>query len=152
MMRKADRQQLIVRLIRASRIGTQSDLRDALRAHGIECDQATVSRDIKELGLVKVVDASGGYHYALRDDVSPTVHASRLADLRRLIRTVEWSGNLLVIQTGPGNAPAAGEVFDHLGLAEILGTIAGDNTLLAVVREGVPPSKVAEKILKEVGQ
>jgi transcriptional regulator of arginine metabolism len=151
-MRKSERQQLILDLIRAARIGTQAELRNALGARGVDCDQGTISRDIRELGLVKIADAGGHYQYARRDDVSQSARSVRLGDLKRLIRAVDWSANLLVIRTDPGHAPAAGEALDHLGLSEIIGTVAGDDTLLAVVREGATARVAVEKILEEVGK
>jgi transcriptional regulator of arginine metabolism len=151
-MRKSERQQLILDLIKATRIGTQAELRDALSARGIECDQGTISRDIRELGLVKIAEPTGEYRYAPREDVSQAGRAARTGELRRLIRSVDWSVNLLVIRTDPGHAPAAGDALDHLGLSEIIGTVAGDDTLLCVVREGVAARAAAERILEEVGK
>lgn len=149
---KAERQKMILKIIREAKIATQMELREALRARGVECDQATVSRDIRELALVKVADERGRYHYTLLEEASPTLRATKLGVLKRFIKTVEWSGNIVVIKTDPGNAPAVGEALDHLAFPEIIGTVAGDNTLLVVVREGTPARKAAEKILKEAGK
>jgi transcriptional regulator of arginine metabolism len=85
------------------------------------------------------------------DDVSPTVRVSRVAVLRQMVRSATGSGNLVVVKCGPGNAPAVGEALDHLNITEIIGTVAGDDTLLAVVREGVSGKRVADKFLKEIG-
>jgi len=150
-VRKSDRQSLVVEIVRGRKVATQTELRDALKERGVECDQGTVSRDIRELGLVKAAAEDGEYYYSVIDDVSPAVRVSRVAVLKQMVRAIEPSGNLLVFRCGPGNAPAVGEALDHLRVTEIIGTVAGDDTLLAVVREGVSAKKTAEKILKEIG-
>ena len=150
-IRKAERQQRIVEIVREQQIATQAGLRDALAAGGVECDQGTVSRDIRELGLVKAAGDDGGYYYAVIDDVSPTVRVSRISVLRQMVKSATASGNLVVVRCGPGNAPAVGEALDHLNITDILGTVAGDDTLLAVVREGVSAGRIADKFLKEIG-
>jgi len=150
-IRKAERQQRIVEIVREQQIATQAGLRDALAAGGVECDQGTVSRDIRELGLVKAAGDDGGYYYAVIDDVSPNVRVSRISVLRQMVRSATASGNLVVVRCGPGNASAVGEALDHLNIAEIIGTVAGDDTLLAVVREGASGKRTAEKFLKEIG-
>jgi transcriptional regulator of arginine metabolism len=151
-IRKSERQGAILEIVRRQPVATQSELRDALAARGLECDQATVSRDIRELGLVKAAGEDGGYYYASIEDVSPAVRVSRVSVLRQMVKAVIPSGNLLVLKCGPGNGPSVGEALDHLGLAEIVGSVAGDDTLLAVVREGASAKRVAEKLLKEIGQ
>lgn len=148
--RKTERQNTIVEIIRSQMISTQLELCEALRERGVEADQGTVSRDIRELGLVKAAGDEGGYHYALIDDVSPTVRTTRLSVLKQLVREAIPSGNLVVVKCGPGNASAVGEALDHLRVREIIGTVAGDDTLLAVVAEGASAKKVAEKLLREI--
>jgi transcriptional regulator of arginine metabolism len=150
-LRKTDRQSAIRELVRERHIATQSELRDALADRGYDVDQGTVSRDIKDLGIVKAASEDGAYHYALIDDVSPTVRSGRMSILRQVVRSVASSGNLIVIQCGPGNASPAAEAIDHLGYMDIIGTIAGDNTVLAVVREGADAKRVVEKFRKEIG-
>jgi transcriptional regulator of arginine metabolism len=147
---KTERQKLILKIIKESRITTQTELRDALREHDMDCDQATVSRDIKELNLVRVVDESGSYHYALLEEASPTFRVSRLAILKRFIKNITCSGNIIVIQTDPGSASPVAEAIDHLGLSDIIGTVAGDNTILAIVKEGKSAKKVVEKVFTEL--
>lgn len=151
-MKKTERQQLIVEIVRAERIATQGDVRDALASRGVECDQGTVSRDIRELGLVKAVADDGESYYAsVADVVPPSRRGLSASVLKALVRGVVASGNLIVVQCGPGNASAVGEALDRFGLPEIIGTVAGDDTLLVVVREGVSGKKTAEKLAKEIG-
>jgi transcriptional regulator of arginine metabolism len=148
--RKTERQQAIVEIIRERQISTQSELVDALGERGVEADQGTVSRDIRELGLVKAAGEDGEYHYALVDDISPAQRAARISVLRQLVKAAIPSGNLVVVRCGPGNAPAVGEALDHFGIREIIGTVAGDDTLLVVVAEGASSKKVADRIMKEI--
>jgi transcriptional regulator of arginine metabolism len=150
-MQKRERQQSIVEIIRSQQVATQSELRDALKARGVACDQGTVSRDIRELGLVKAASDDGNYYYALIDDVSPAVRTTRVSVLKQMVRSATASGNLIVIRCGPGNAPAVGEAIDHLGFSDVIGTVAGDDTLLVVVREGASAKRVADKFMKEIG-
>lgn len=148
---KTERQRLILTIITEHRIATQTELRDALREHGIACDQATVSRDIRELGLVRVADADGNTFYASLETAAPK-RSGRIEILRQFLRSVQWSGNLLVIHTDSANAHPVAEALDTLGFTEILGTVAGDNTIIAVVKEGTNAQALAERILKEAGK
>lgn len=142
----------MVEIVRNQQIATQAELRDALGERGLECDQGTVSRDIRELGLVKTVAPDGGSYYAVLGDVSPTVRVTRLSVLKQMIKEAIPSGNLIVVKCGPGNAASVGEALDHLRIADIIGSVAGDDTLLAVVRDGVSAHAAADQLLKEIGQ
>ncbi len=148
--RKQARQSAILEIIRRGKVSTQSDLRAALVDRGIECDQGTVSRDIRELGIVKAATDDGSYIYAVLDEVSPIVRTTRLSVLKQMIRTVVSSGNLIVIKCGPGNAPAVGDALDHLSLPNLIGTVAGDDTLFAVVAEGANTADTVAHLKKEI--
>ena len=148
---KADRQKLVASLVERMRIGTQQELLVALQRVGCVVTQATVSRDIRELGLVKAAAEDGNYYYALVDDVSQAVRTTRVSVLKQMVRSVEASGNLIVVKGVPGAAPAIGEAIDHLRLTALIGTVAGDDTLLAVVREGASAKRIADKLMKEIG-
>ena len=150
--KKHERQNAILEIVRHQQVATQAELRDALAARGVECDQGTVSRDIRELGLVKAAGGDGDYHYAAIDDVSPTVRGSRLSVLKQMIKAAVPSGNLIVIKCGPGNAASVGEALDHLSFGDIIGSVAGDDTLFAAVREGASARRIADKLMKEIGQ
>jgi transcriptional regulator of arginine metabolism len=145
-MTKAERQKAILALIRETRVATQHDLCELLFAkHGVECDQATVSRDVKELRLARLSDGEGHYY------ASPGAASAQAGSpLARLIRSVECSGNLLVIRTDAANAHPVAEAIDRLGFDEIIGTVAGDNTLFAALREGVAGEAVRQKLLGKV--
>jgi len=147
MSMKSDRQNAILDVIAKHSVATQSELKDRLRQRGIEADQATLSRDIRELGLVKASDDGAHYRYAPVESVSPPVHLKASSILARLVRKIECSGNLLVLKTDPGEASPVGLALDRMGWEEVVGTVAGDDTLLVVAREGVPARKLAKKIL-----
>ena len=143
---KTERQKAVLEAIAKQPVATQSEIKDLLKSRGIEVDQATISRDIKELGLVKVSSDGAHYHYAPVESVSPSAHRPA-AMLARLIKKVDWSGNLLVVKTDLGEASPVSLAIDRLGWPEVVGTVAGDDTLLVVVREGVPARKVAKKLM-----
>ena len=151
-MLKTERQELILRLIENQVIETQQDLVRQLRAQGSKATQATVSRDIRELQLVKVAREDGGYRYA-----QPRKPASSVSD--RMIRIltdsmvgVDHAGHMVVVKTLSGTANAAAEVLDALAWPEVLGTIAGDNTILMVARGEQEAAEVAERIGEYAGE
>ncbi|MBI2933111.1 MAG: arginine repressor [Planctomycetes bacterium] len=146
MTRKAERQRAILDLVRGRRVATQLELRRLLKARGHDVNQGTLSRDIHELGLLKAADG-GGTRYATVEEVTPVVRTESTALLARLVKAADWSGNLVVVQTDPGSANAVGVAVDHLQWPEILGTVAGDDTLLVVVREGTRARTLARRLL-----
>jgi transcriptional regulator of arginine metabolism len=144
---KVERQKAILDLVGRQAVATQQELKEMLKARGIEADQGTISRDIRELGLVKVSDDGAHYKYAPVEAV--TLHSPHRPSsiVARLVRKVDWSGNLLVVKTDLGEASPVSLAIDRLGWPEVVGTVAGDDTLLVVVREGVSARKLAKKIL-----
>jgi transcriptional regulator of arginine metabolism len=138
-----ERQGAILRLVEQRHLSTQAELAEALRSEGIDAVQATVSRDAAQLGLVKVRNGDGRLIYALPG----------AADLRRLEQLTSalrsWAGamvptgQLLVIQTPRGFAAALADAIDETGLQEVVGTIAGDNTVFVAVREGSSSTELA---------
>ena len=141
---KAKRQRLILDIIQSMQIETQEELARELERRGMPVTQATVSRDIKELGLIKSPTADGRYCYALPDSAP-----GGRERLRRLFREslldIDTSENLVVVKTLRGTAAAAGEAIDQLGWPEIVGTVAGDNTVLVVVRSREVAGQVADR-------
>jgi transcriptional regulator of arginine metabolism len=144
---KVERQKAILEVVGTRAVATQQELKELLKARGIDVDQATISRDIKELGIVKVSDDGTHYKYALVEAVAPPAAHKPAAIVARLVKKVEGSGNLLVVKTDLGEASPVSLAIDRLGWPEIAGTVAGDDTLLVVVREGVSARKVAKKLL-----
>lgn len=141
---KSRRQRLILQIIRDQAISTQEEMAQALQAEGVSVTQATVSRDIRELQLVKVPAADGGYQYAIPEDASPAHTRERLARvLRDCLIDIAYSENIIVVKTLTGTASAAAEAIDRMGWPQIIGSVAGDNTVLVVVR---PREAVTEVI------
>jgi transcriptional regulator of arginine metabolism len=141
---KFDRQGAILRLVREQTLATQADLAQALHDQGFDVVQTTVSRDVAELGLVKVRNAEGRLVYALpgAEDLD---RLSELATaLRRWVLSFEPSGNLLVVRTPAGFASPLAEVIDRAGPADVAGTIAGENTIFVAARDGVGGVELAE--------
>ena len=135
MISRRRRQQAILRLVREHAVSTQSDLVDELEAQGVEVNQSTVSRDIKDLGLVKTPRSTGWYCYAVPTNVVALTERS-IRILRDFVDSIDGSGHLAVVHTDSGNAHPVAEALDRLHLDMIVGTVAGDNTLLVVLHEG----------------
>ena len=147
MSSKSERQNALLEVIAGKAVSTQSELKELLKARGIVADQATLSRDIRELGLIKASDDGAHYRYAPVESVSPPAHMKASTTLARLVRKIDCSGNLLVVKTDPGEASPIGLALDRMGWSEVVGTVAGDDTLLVVVKEGVAARKLAKRIL-----
>ena len=131
---KAKRQALIREIVESQCIQTQEELADALARHGMVVTQATVSRDIKEMHLLKVLSEEGGYRYATMDKSEQGMNERLIRMLSDSVVDMSSANNLIVIHTLPGSAHVAGEAVDSLRWPEVLGTIAGDNTILVIVR------------------
>lgn len=131
---KFQRQAKILELIDRFEIETQEELTDHLRAFGYNTTQATVSRDIKELRLLKVLSENGGYKYATAERAEKGMSERFIRILAESVLTIESAVNLIVIKTISASAQAAAEAIDSLKWPELLGTIAGDNTILVIAR------------------
>jgi len=127
------RQSKILEIIKAEEIYTQEDLSEKLNELGFKTTQATVSRDIKELGLIKVAGKNGKSCYADTPKVPDHVLDKYGKILAETILSVKASDNLIIVKTLSGCAGAAAEVIDKVPYDEILGTIAGDNTILLII-------------------
>lgn len=127
------RQNRILELIKENNIETQEKLVELLKESGFNVTQATISRDIKELHLIKSMSPEGVYRYAVASSSDNSMTNRYMSILRDIVKNVSASGNLIVVKTLPGCANAAGEPLDCLGFQHVLGTIAGDNTLLMVI-------------------
>ena len=143
-MSKLERRSAIIRLVQERELSTQAELVEALRELGIEAVQTTVSRDIHQLGLVKVRRSNGRLVYSLPGAADLDRLAELGAALRRWTISIEATGNLVVILTPRGYAAPLADAIDAAGLAEVAGTVAGDNTVFVAAREGISGSEVAE--------
>lgn len=145
-MTKFERQGAILRLVQERELSTQAELVQALREQGIEAVQTTVSRDIHQLGLVKVRRSNGRLVYSLPGAADLDRLNALGAALRRWTVSVEATGNLVVIQTPRGYAAPLADAIDAAGLAEVAGTVAGENTIFVAARESVSGAELAEQL------
>lgn len=142
---KAKRQALIREIVEGQNIQTQEELADALRRHGLNVTQATVSRDIKEMHLLKVLAEDGSYRYATMDKEEQGTSDRLIRMLADSVLELSSANNLIVIRTLSGSAHVAGEAVDSLRWPEVLGTIAGDNTILVIVRSNEEVATVIDR-------
>ncbi|HWR45222.1 arginine repressor [Sporomusa sp.] len=127
-------------------IETQEDLADALSKHGIDVTQATVSRDIKELMLIKVPTGDGRYRYAFPPEQNIIMSQARLErTFQDSIVAIDYSQNIVVLRTLPGTAQAVAYTIDYVKWPEIIGTVAGDDTIFVLVK---PMDAVPQVIAK----
>ncbi|MGI5850956.1 MAG: arginine repressor [Clostridiales bacterium] len=141
----------ILEIIENMDIETQEELAEELRKRGIVVTQATVSRDIKELRLVKVMASSGVSKYALIDNAETGISQKLIRVFAESVISIDSSNNLIVIKTIAGSAQAAASAIDSLGWQEIVGCIAGDDTILVVVRESQPVNDIINRF-QQIGR
>ena len=145
-MSRFERQGAILRLVRERDLSTQAEVAEALRAEGIDAVQATVSRDITQLGLVKVRRPGGRLVYALPGSGDADRLSELATALKRWASSIVASGNLVVVQTPSGCAPPLAQAIDEARLADVAGTVAGDNTILVVAAEDAGGAEVASRL------
>ncbi len=138
MRKRQQRQEAIRRIVRGDRIRTQRALVDQLRDQGYECTQATVSRDITEMGLRKLPEGV----YVLAEDL----HLQRM--VRDLVKDVKSSGNLVLVKAQSGTAPGVAAALDAAELEGILGSVSGDDTILVVMTGEVEGLRIVETLDK----
>lgn len=143
---KTVRQVAILDIIEKQEIETQEELASALNARGIRVTQATVSRDIKELRLLKVLTPSGKYKYATGDQADNNLTDRFIRMLAESLLSVSSANNLVVVKTLSGSANVAAEALDSMHWPEVLGTLAGDNTVLLIIRSNEETITVTSRI------
>jgi transcriptional regulator of arginine metabolism len=147
-MAKTQRQHRIARLLEGHAVTSQGQLVDLLATDGVLATQATVSRDLEELGAVKVRMPGGDTVYAIpelpKDRVAPEDHLRRV--LGDWVVEVSHSGNIIVLRTPPGSAHVVASALDRAGLEDVIGTVAGDDTIMVVASERAGGSKVAKRL------
>jgi transcriptional regulator of arginine metabolism len=150
---KTQRQHRIARLLEQQAVSSQGQLVDLLAADGVVATQATVSRDLEELGAVKVRMGGGEPVYAVpelpKDRIAPEDHLRRV--LGDWAVEVAHSANLVVVRTPPGSAHVVASALDRAGIPGILGTVAGDDTILVVTSERVGGAKLARELSSLAG-
>ena len=143
---KGNRQKKILELVNRYHIETQDDLIDRLLVEGFSVTQATISRDIRELQLSKVLSGKGNYRYVApkKEDIATGLKFN--AALVDSITSVEYAQNLVVIKTYPGLANAVASGIDAMAIAEVLGCVAGDDTILVATRNEAAAKNFSERI------
>ena len=146
-MNKTERHNLIEDIVRTVRLETQSDLVAALSARGADCTQATVSRDIKELKLAKTLAEDGKYYYAgAGAGGQPQVAPKLLGAFTNGYLGAAYSANIVVVKTITGMAPACALALDAVQWPEVVGTLAGDDTVMVVTKSVSASKKIIKKI------
>jgi transcriptional regulator of arginine metabolism len=145
---KPQRQHRITRVLEEQAVSSQAQLVELLAADGIVATQATVSRDLEDLGAVKVRIPGGTMAYAIpehaKEASAPDDHLRRV--MGEFVLDVAHSGNLVVLRTPPGSAHVVGSALDRSGQRDVLGCVAGDDTVLLVCAEGVGGGTVAGQL------
>ena len=150
-MNKFDRQGAILRLVQERPLSTQEEVAEALREQGFDVVQTTVSRDIAQLGLVKVRNGNGKLVYALPGAADLRRIEELASAMRRWATAMTSAGQLLVITTPNGLAAALADAIDEAGLADVAGTIAGENTIFVAARDGMTGADLEEQFRHHLG-
>ena len=133
---KSQRQAKIMEIIATRNLETQEQLLDALQKEGFRATQATISRDIKELRIVKELTSLGTYRYTTSTNEMTGSFSSRLNTIfRECVVSFDYAQNIIVIRTLPGLASAAGSAIDAMNLNSVVGSLAGDDTVMVVMRD-----------------
>ncbi len=143
---KTNRQKKILQIIESRPISTQKDLAQALIDDGLQVTQATVSRDIKELNLIKISIGDNIYRYAAPQEAVAVSEKKFEFVLKEFVLGVDYSENIVVVKTAPANANVVAYALDNFIWKEVIGTVAGDDTILLVVK----PKEAAPQIVKRV--
>ena len=144
---KSKRQQEILDIIAQEEIETQEQLLERLRERGIETTQATISRDIKQLHLVKELTAGGIYKYSVSQRKAAAGVAGRLRTIfRESVTSLDVAQNIVVLKTMPGLANAAGAAMDGMDLPDLVGSLAGDDTAILIMRSNTAAEEFCDQI------
>ena len=146
-MLRSTRQSKILDLIQMKNISTQEELSSELAVHGFKVTQATVSRDIKELGLIKAMNDKGEYKYVTVSSVEQKVPVKLINVFKEAVITFIPVNNLLIIKTLSGSAGAVANVVDQLNPREMLGSVAGDDTLLIIAENAEAVDVLLDKLV-----
>jgi transcriptional regulator of arginine metabolism len=151
---RATRERVILEIVGEQAVGTQEELARALARRGTSVTQATVSRDVKRLGLVKVAGVGGAYRYAVSNGVGgahPSADDNLRNAFREFVTGVDAGEAFFVVKTLPGRANAVGIALDEARRPEVAGTIAGDDTILVIVRKSRDRDRARRELEKLVG-
>jgi transcriptional regulator of arginine metabolism len=155
MKKKTSRLDVIKMIISSQQVGSQEELLNILKEEGFELTQATLSRDLKQLKVAKAASVTGKYIYVLPNDImyARNVQNSNASEMLMTsgFISIQFSANIAVIKTKPGYASSMAYDIDNHNYTQILGTIAGDDTIMLVLREGTAPAQIC-KLLSFVNQ
>ena len=144
---KKQRQEAIRRIVRSGKVGSQSDLVKSLRSEGFEVSQTTVSRDLSELGLMRLREAGQGARYVEPGSASGADDSALRRTAPQVLLTVEPTGNIVVVRTQPGGAQAQAWAIDAASLPGVAGTVGGDDTIMVVCSSRASSSRVGETLM-----
>lgn len=134
---KSQRQAKIMEIISTMNVETQEQLLSALLKEGFRCTQATISRDIKDMRIVKELTSMGTYRYTTSsNEISGTFTSKLNTIFRECVVGYDYAQNIIVIRTLPGLASAAGSAIDAMNMSAVVGTLAGDDTVMIIMRDG----------------
>lgn len=149
---KANRQKKILELIAEKSIETQEQLLKELEDSGYKSTQATVSRDIKELRIIKTLDGLGSYRYSVSHKNEGSKFDARFRVIfRECVTSLDYAQNLVVVKTMPGLGAAAGANIDALHMPSVVGTLSGDDTTLVIMRDAESAMDLCQEIRKMIG-
>jgi len=141
-MQKTKRLLAIEKIISEESIAIQEELLKKLKVKGISCTQATLSRNLRQLGVSRIPDGAGGYRYSLSESIRAAEKSAPKLNIVPVIQDIIEAKGLMVIRTIPGNASNTAFYIDGAGRYEIAGTIAGDDTILLIPRDGITAQQV----------
>lgn len=145
-MARSARQLKLIEIITKNDIETQTELAEALQSEGYQVTQATISRDIKELGLVKTMTKNKTYKYT-QPQVKETQTGSKLLNLfKESVVSIDYSANIIVVKTLSGTANSAAALIDRMSIPDILGCVAGDDTVIMVIKGEDPVVDIVDKL------
>ena len=145
---KTKRHAMIIKIIASRDVETQEELARLLGEQGFQVTQATVSRDIKELRLIKVLTSEGHYKYATVEKAESDLQERFIRLFSNCVLSITNAGTMIVVKTIAGSASVAAEAIDSLKWPEIAGTIAGDNTIFVAIREGKNTAEIIKRFQK----
>ena len=147
MKNQESRRRRIVSILQTSKVHSQEDLLEKLQAEGMDVTQATLSRDLKFLSVARVLDDKGEYFYSVEPPVEPVRDPYIRDDMKRDIRSVQFSGNLCVVKTKTGHAPGIAFGIDQLKIEDIVGSVGGEDTILIVLKENADRKKFMQSLM-----
>lgn len=148
MSTKNDRHKIIRQIIASGRIPNQNELKDVLESQGMATTQATLSRDLATMRVIKVPDAEKGHIYALSENYKSAPPQVEGNSPLQTCRSIAYSGNLAVLKCLPSFAPSVALVLDAFGMNEIIGTVAGDDTVLIILKEGLSHERLRTALVE----